>query len=352
MILVCMIWREIGCKSLYGPSAEVLQAFKNIYVLNVGKEMCGVCNKKNVIEFLVIIFISTNYPMMLSTMWSREKKWVISLVKDSECDAGNNFPTITPIIHHHACGPVFQLHSCWSFLSEVDWTIGVGGRRYQVCSCRRRSIYVHERMILCSGRFTFYKSLKRSYNSRHISSISANKLLTLASDDIATLSFELHQNVNTETFHPILTHQATHQIKTQMPNLFRGEFDTGIYPDEWHWWEGISLPSAAREMCNSWKSSRCIASIVLNEELGKFIAQVMEWYSVRIGQDDLVWKPPAECVLSLVATIRKRIGLIQLVFTKIALTYLHNLSCTKTILLHCKWVLMMLTRRLVVLSMQ
>jgi hypothetical protein len=77
-----------------------------------------------------------------------------------------------------------------------------------------------------------------------------------------------------------------------MPNLFRGEFDTGIYPDEWHWREGISLPSAAREMCNSWKSSRCIASVVLNEELGKFIAQVMEWDSVRIGQDDLVWKPP------------------------------------------------------------
>jgi hypothetical protein len=47
--------------------------------------------------------------------------------------------------------------------------------------------------------------------------ISANKLLTLASDDIATLSSELHQNGYTETFHSILTHQATQQIKTQIP---------------------------------------------------------------------------------------------------------------------------------------
>lgn len=78
-----------------------------------------------------------------------------------------------------------------------------------------------------------------------------------------------------------------------MPKLFRGEFDTGIYPDEWHWREGISLPNATREMCNSWKSNRCIASVVLSEELGQFIAKVMGWESVRIAQDDLVWKPPS-----------------------------------------------------------
>ena len=78
-----------------------------------------------------------------------------------------------------------------------------------------------------------------------------------------------------------------------MPKLFRGEFDTGIYPDEWHWREGISYPNATREMCNSWKSSRCIASIVLSEKLGEFIAQVMKWPSIRIAQDDLIWKPPS-----------------------------------------------------------
>ena len=77
-----------------------------------------------------------------------------------------------------------------------------------------------------------------------------------------------------------------------MSRLFRGEFETGIYPDEWHWREGISKPNAAREICNAWKSDRTIAAIVLNEKIGRFISKVMGWESVRIAQDDLVWKVP------------------------------------------------------------
>jgi len=57
--------------------------------------------------------------------------------------------------------------------------------------------------------------------------------------------------------------------------------------------EGISKPNAAREMCNAWKSDRTIASVVLNQDLGKFVASVMGWSSVRVAQDDLVWKPPS-----------------------------------------------------------
>ena len=60
-----------------------------------------------------------------------------------------------------------------------------------------------------------------------------------------------------------------------------------------HWREGISKPEAAREMCNSWKSSRTIAAIVLNEQLGEFVSKVMGWQSVRMAQDDIVVKPPA-----------------------------------------------------------
>jgi 2-oxoglutarate-dependent dioxygenase len=45
-------------------------------------------------------------------------------------------------------------------------------------------------------------------------------------------------------------------------------------------------------MCNVWKSDRLVASIVLQESLGKLVAQIMDWPSVRIAQDDLIWKPP------------------------------------------------------------
>jgi hypothetical protein len=81
-------------------------------------------------------------------------------------------------------------------------------------------------------------------------------------------------------------------LNETLPDLFRGNFETKVYPDEWHWREGISRPDAAREMCNSWKSSRTVASVVLNEKLGEFISNVTGWESVRIAQDDIVWKPP------------------------------------------------------------
>jgi hypothetical protein len=56
--------------------------------------------------------------------------------------------------------------------------------------------------------------------------------------------------------------------------------------------EGISRDNVTREMCNVWKSDRLIASIVLSEDMGRMVANIMGWESVRIGQDDLIWKAP------------------------------------------------------------
>jgi len=91
---------------------------------------------------------------------------------------------------------------------------------------------------------------------------------------------------------PILSDEMRHTLIETLPGLFAGNFETNVYPDEWHWRAGISRPDATREMCNSWKASRTIASVVLNEQLGEFVANVMGWDSVRIAQDDVVWKPP------------------------------------------------------------
>ena len=98
-------------------------------------------------------------------------------------------------------------------------------------------------------------------------------LAPLENHDTTTLSSQLRTKGFAKTIYPILTTQTCQRVKEQMPKLFRGEFETGVYPDEWHWRQGISLPNAAREMCNTWKSDRTIASIVLNEEMGRFIAQ-------------------------------------------------------------------------------
>eukprot|EP00578_Thalassiosira_sp_NH16_P022206 CAMPEP_0181082206 /NCGR_PEP_ID=MMETSP1071-20121207/3499_1 /TAXON_ID=35127 /ORGANISM="Thalassiosira sp., Strain NH16" /LENGTH=357 /DNA_ID=CAMNT_0023163779 /DNA_START=110 /DNA_END=1179 /DNA_ORIENTATION=- len=132
----------------------------------------------------------------------------------------------------------------------------------------------------------------RLHYARHLGSASSYDQV-LTPGDTSILSSQLHSKGYAKTPQPLLTTQACQQVKDRMPKLFRGEFETGIYPDEWHWREGISRTDAAREMCNSWKSDRTIASIVLNEKLGGLIAQVMGWGSVRIAQDDLVWKPPS-----------------------------------------------------------
>lgn len=47
--------------------------------------------------------------------------------------------------------------------------------------------------------------------------------------------------------------------------LFRGEFETGIQPDEWNWREGVSPPDYTRQICNGWKSDHAIARVVLRE---------------------------------------------------------------------------------------
>jgi len=74
--------------------------------------------------------------------------------------------------------------------------------------------------------------------------------------------------------------------------LFRGEFDTGIYPDEWYWRTGMSLPDVTRHMGNVWKSDRTIASLVLSAEIARLVATLAGWSGARMGQDTLWLKPP------------------------------------------------------------
>ena len=74
--------------------------------------------------------------------------------------------------------------------------------------------------------------------------------------------------------------------------LFRGEFETGIQPDEWNWREGRDADTLTRQICNGWKSDRAIARLVLRPEVGQACAQLMAWPGARINQDNVLWKPP------------------------------------------------------------
>lgn len=92
-----------------------------------------------------------------------------------------------------------------------------------------------------------------------------------------------------EEFVPI---DFTQQLIARMEPLFHGQFETGIYPDEWYWRPGLSLPDITREMCNAWKCDRTIASLVLSAEIGRLSATLAGWEGARIGQDSLWMKPP------------------------------------------------------------
>jgi phytanoyl-CoA hydroxylase len=93
-----------------------------------------------------------------------------------------------------------------------------------------------------------------------------------------------------DIFH--LDSETVHQLRTEFDRLFQGHFETGIYPDEIHWRPALSKENVTRELCNAWKSSNVIAKIVCGEKLGQLAASLMGWAVVRIGQDDVLHKPP------------------------------------------------------------
>jgi ectoine hydroxylase-related dioxygenase (phytanoyl-CoA dioxygenase family) len=89
-----------------------------------------------------------------------------------------------------------------------------------------------------------------------------------------------------------LTLEEVIEARARFEPLFRGEFETGLYPDEWNWRADRDPPDHTRQICNGWKSDRTIARIVLKAEIGRLCATLAGWPGARIGQDNVLWKPP------------------------------------------------------------
>ncbi|KAL6064518.1 Phytanoyl-CoA dioxygenase family protein [Balamuthia mandrillaris] len=96
----------------------------------------------------------------------------------------------------------------------------------------------------------------------------------------------------------LLDRRLALRLQAKVEPLFAGEFDTGVYPDEWHWRKGMSRDDVTREIVNAWKSDTTIASVVLSERLGRIISQLMGWQGTRIAQDDVWWKPPGTAAVA------------------------------------------------------
>ena len=90
----------------------------------------------------------------------------------------------------------------------------------------------------------------------------------------------------------LLDSKQIQDLRSRFPLLFAGKFDTGIYPDEWYWREGMSLPDVTRHMANAWKADLTIAKLALSESIGRFAADLCGWSGTRLGQDTIWWKAP------------------------------------------------------------
>jgi ectoine hydroxylase-related dioxygenase (phytanoyl-CoA dioxygenase family) len=90
----------------------------------------------------------------------------------------------------------------------------------------------------------------------------------------------------------VLNAQQIEAARARFEPLFSGKFETGLYPDEWNWRMGRDRDDLTRQICNGWKSDRTIASIILRADVGEACAKLRGWPGARIGQDNVIWKPP------------------------------------------------------------
>ena len=80
-------------------------------------------------------------------------------------------------------------------------------------------------------------------------------------------------------------------LRDAFERIFNGEFETGTLPDEVNWQLGKSDPELTRQICNAWKADRKIARVILSAEIGKMVADLMDWPGTRVMQDNAIWKP-------------------------------------------------------------
>jgi len=90
----------------------------------------------------------------------------------------------------------------------------------------------------------------------------------------------------------IIDEDTVEELRACYKRIFRGEFETGITPDEVNWQEGTGDPSLTRQICNGWKADRCIARVILREDFGRAIAELGGWPGTRVMIDNVLWKPP------------------------------------------------------------
>ncbi len=86
--------------------------------------------------------------------------------------------------------------------------------------------------------------------------------------------------------------QYIDDLKNRIGLLFKGDFETGVEPDEWNWKKNRDSDDVTRQICNAWKSDLLIKQLVCSPVIGECVSRLMGWSGARLIQDNVLWKPP------------------------------------------------------------
>ncbi|MEM6425757.1 MAG: phytanoyl-CoA dioxygenase family protein [Cyanobacteria bacterium P01_D01_bin.128] len=90
----------------------------------------------------------------------------------------------------------------------------------------------------------------------------------------------------------LLSPALVERVISRFDPLFSGEFETGVYPDEWHWNPNLGKPNAAGQLTGGWKCDRALAAVATAAKIGQIAAALEGWSGARLLTDGLWRKPP------------------------------------------------------------
>ena len=66
------------------------------------------------------------------------------------------------------------------------------------------------------------------------------------------------------------------KIKSNCYKLFKQDYQTGLLPDKIKWKKSDKKNNLPRSLCNIWKSNRTVASLSLNNRIGKIASFLIQ----------------------------------------------------------------------------
>lgn len=100
-------------------------------------------------------------------------------------------------------------------------------------------------------------------------------------------------------FEEFLDPEEVKRLKSRFEPLFRGQWETGLAPDEVNWQYGRDRDDRTRQLCNTWKADYAVADIVLRPTIGRIAAALSRWEGTRLHLDNVIWKPPGASGLTM-----------------------------------------------------